>query len=290
MDWTKVLIPCSSLGKIMTQPRGRITDKQLEKLAELSQKERFSVREREEYFRLLSMRETSPPELSQTCKNFLHEFYAFKKYGRRFAVADPISFAMKGIAVESRGIAMVSKMDGMKYFKNRSTFRDGFISGRPDVNDPEKVIDIKASWDLRSFYVDAGAEELDKKYWWQMQGYFALTGKEAGEVVFCLITTPNILIQAQQKRLYEELNQPGEKDPRYLAAKKRLESSMRFDDISENERVFRVVVERDEKAIQRIYPKVQQCREYLLEIERYHQKNTDANKEIHSSYHTADPC
>jgi hypothetical protein len=279
MDFSKLHFSCSSLADIMTDPPGRITENQLEELERLEQKEHLSPSQLEKYMKFLAMKETQPPALSETCTKFLHELYIRKKYGERFRHGAPITYAMKGISVEWKAIRMLAKIDGIPYVKNKALMKNGYLSGRPDVIDGDAVIDIKASWDTKNFLMNM-TEKISKKHWWQLQGYLALTGLKYGVVAFCLVTTPGMLVESQKNLLYEAMGEPGRDNRRYREACRRMEKAMRFDDIPERERVLRYKVERDDKAISRILPKIEKCREYLSQVEEKHKKLIESDKYV----------
>jgi hypothetical protein len=277
--FSKLHFSCSSLAEIMTEPSGKLTDNQIEEFEKLDSKERLSPSQLEKYSRYLVMRETKPPELSETCTKFLHELYIRKKYGERFRHGAPITYAMKGISVEWKAIRMLAKIDGAPYVKNKVLMKNGYLSGRPDVITEDSIIDIKASWDVKSFLMNM-TDKISKRHWWQLQGYLALTGLQYGVVAFCLVTTPGMLVESQKNLLYEAMGEPDRDNRRFKEACRRMEKAMRFDDMPENERVLRYKVERDDHAIGKILPRIEKCREYLAKIETKHKKLIGSDKYI----------
>jgi len=270
MDFSKQLIRCSAIGLIMTEPKGCITEKQLETLKKLEEKGNLTEKQREEYLTLVAKRaEAEYLPLSDTAQGHLLEVFVYKMWGKRIKPAlDNNKYLMKGKLVENDSIALVSFLDEKLYEKNDERLSNEWLTGEPDLFDGEllikadKVIDVKSSWDL-STYWDAVLDGLKKVWWWQMQGYLALTNCQAGEIHICLVSTPEVLVNDEKRRLFHKMDCVTEEDPAYKAAAANLEFNMRFDDIPPDQRRFIYTVERDDAAIEQIYRRVVKCREWL---------------------------
>lgn len=200
--------------------------------------------------------------LSERCKNLLLDIYAWEKYKKWAAPELPStpSVLNKGMLVEDTSIEMLNRLDGTNYSKNEEKFSNDYLIGCPDIVDTENrmIIDVKSSWNIESFMYNVN-KELDKEYWWQVQGYMALLDFHKAEVHFCLVTTPEHIIQSEIEK------KAGE---RYSAEE--IRANLTFDDIPEAERRLRFVVERDEQAIEKLYKRIRKCREYLSIIEELH--------------------
>jgi hypothetical protein len=165
----------------------------------------------------------------------------------------------------------------MPYIKNEERIVNGFLTGIPDVFVGESIykaqyiIDVKSSWDIESYLINLG-RPLYSNYWWQIQGYLAITGALVGEVAYCLVNTPQSLINNEVYRLKERMDVVTDEDPAFKIKEKELINNLMFDDIPENDRVLRFLVERDDEAIAKIYKKVEMCREYMIEIEQLHKQ------------------
>lgn len=199
--------------------------------------------------------------LGKTGENFLKKWFLEQKYSRR-----PDFWAKqieKGLCVEPIGIQMLSNHLGVELFKNDEFFENEFIKGTPDVDHEGIVWDIKSSWDIFSFpWFDK--ELPNKDYWWQMQGYMALTGHKKAALVYCLIDTPNPLIALELKKLYYQSG--GVAEDWTPEANDKLAENYRFNDIPEADRIKIFHIERDEKAIESIIERVKICREFLNNI------------------------
>jgi transcriptional regulator with XRE-family HTH domain len=202
--------------------------------------------------------------LSERCKNQLLNLYGWTKYEKWIAREDAgdadISKLEKGALVENLSIEMLNRLDGTSYSKNEGKFTNEYLIGIPDIIDYENrvVVDVKSSWNIESFMQNVN-KELNIDYWWQVQGYMAILGFDKAEVSFCLISTPEHILEPTIAKLAGDL---------YTADYVR--KKLTVEDIPEQDRRLRFVVDRDEDAIQRIYKRLRKCREYLSIIEQLH--------------------
>lgn len=275
MNWDNILIRCSCLGKIMAPGKGTvITEKQLEELDRLSGLPKRTEKQELTYQTLLAKKD-APPELSDTAKSHLREIYWLHKYGKEtIGGSERSKYTIKGNSVEGNSIKLLSRLDGKNYSKNEERFKNEYIIGTPDIIDgpvtsPNKIIDVKSSWDGASLLSRIGVS-LDTDYYWQLQGYMALMGAPEGEIAYCLVSMPDEIINSEKKRIFYLMNPPTEENTEYRAAINRLENNMIFDEIPETERVVRVPVTHDPKITESIYEKVRMCREWLAKFEEIH--------------------
>ena len=280
MNWDNLLVRCSCLGKVMTPGKGSVlTEKQAEELDRLSGLPQRTEKQEDTYQRLLA-KKSAPPELSDTAKSYLKELYVFHKYGKdTVGGSERSKYTMKGVSVEDNSIKLLNRLDNAYYSKNEDYFANEFICGTPDIivkseNIPTKIIDIKSSWDAASLLSNLG-QPLNSNYYYQMQGYMALTGATEAEVAYCLVSMPDEIINSEKKRIYYLLNPTTEENPDYKKAIQKLEDNMTFDEIPEQERIIKFKVERDDAVIQSIYEKVRNCRLWMVEFEETH---TQINK------------
>jgi len=275
MNWEKTLIRCSCLGKIMTPSKGStITDKQLDELERLSELPKRTEKQEVTYQTLLA-KKNAPPELSDTAKSYLKELYILHKYGKETVGGSERSkYTIKGLSVEENSIKLLSRLDKTHYSKNEDRFENDFIIGTPDIivragTSPTKIIDIKSSWDAASLLGNLG-QPLNSNYYYQMQGYMALTGATEAEVCYCLVSMPEEIINSEKKRIYYLMNPATEENTEYKQAIEKLENNMIFDEIPEQERIIKFKVDRDDAVIEKIYEKVRSCRLWLQEFEGIH--------------------
>lgn len=154
----EVLIRCSSLGKIMTEPRTK-----------------------------------AEGILSVGAKTYIRELAQQEILGVDFEFSSKET--QKGIEVEDESIALLNRVRGLSLAKNTERRSNGLITGECDLYDAERKRghDLKSSWSAKTFpgWV---ADCEDKLYEWQMRGYVWLWDADEWEVNFALVDTPERLI------------------------------------------------------------------------------------------------
>lgn len=224
--------------------------------------------------------------LPQTAKSYLKKYYAYLKYGKWSAGLDKGNkYTNKGKLAEEDSITLLSRLDKIFLQKNEIRLENEFLTGIPDIFigedifNAEYLYDVKTSWDIETFF-DNLDKDLNSLYWWQMQGYMALTNCKRAEVSYCLVNTPETLLQGEKFNLLSRFDVISEEDPSFKKAYGELLNNMTFDDMPIEARRLRFVVERDEEAIQKIYKRVEMCREYLAKLQKLHAKGTFEAKTI----------
>ncbi len=224
--------------------------------------------------------------LPQTAKSYLKKYYAYLKYGKWSVSLDKGNkYTNKGKLAEEDSITLLSRLDKIFLVKNEDRLENEFLTGIPDiiVRDGElKVIyiyDAKTSWDVETFF-DNLDNDLNPLYWWQIQGYFALTGCDRGEVSYCLVNTPESLLEGEKYALLRRFDVVTEEAPEFKAAYQDLLNNATFDDIPIERRRLKFIVERDEEAIQKIYKRIEKCREYLTHLQDLHEKGVFSAKTV----------
>lgn len=238
MDFSNVLFSCSSWGYLMTEPKSKA--------------------------------DREAGNLSESAKTHIVDIYVREKYNRKTDIHN--KYLTKGLMVEEDAITLYSRVKKEFYKKNEDRLSNEFIKGTPDlftgkeIKNATKIIDIKSSWDLFTFFrnVTKGISDI---YYWQLQGYMALTGAKTSTLAFCLVDTPETLLMDEKKRLMWKMNVATELDPLYVEACAELDKSMRYDDIPMNERVLEFIIERNDEDIERGYERVKKARTYLTQLE-----------------------
>lgn len=234
MNFKNVLFRCSSLGYIMTESRSKT--------------------------------ET----LSETAKTHLIDVYVANKYGRQEDIQN--KYIEKGLAVEEDSITLYSRIKGEIYFKNEEHLSNPWIKGTPDlyvgpsIFQATNIIDIKSSWDIYTF-MRTLTKEVNKMYYWQLQGYMSLTGATSATLAYCLVNTPEPMILDECRRLMWKMGVATDENPLYLEACEALRRNMTFDDIPLDERLIEFQIPRNEADILRIHKRVEDCRQWLQEFE-----------------------
>lgn len=208
--------------------------------------------------------------IGETCKKALMECYVREKYGRKKKLDN--QYIRKGLAVEEDSITLYSRVQKKLYFKNEEQISNEYFIGTPDLYDGESIreaktiVDIKSSWDIHTFF-NVLIEPINKDYYYQGQAYMDLTGADTFKLVYCLVNTPETIINDVKRRLMWQMGALTELDPLYLDAAEQMEKEMRFDDIPLQERWIQYVIERNDKDIEKAHQKMIVCREFLNKME-----------------------
>lgn len=235
MNWNETLIRASSVGYLMTEPVAK-ADKEA-------------------------------GVLSKTAQKHLIEVYIAEKYGRKRDIQT--KQMKKGIEAEQDSIDLLSMYLKLPFSKNEERFKNDFITGLPDIINGDTIIDIKSSYDLWTFLGNI-PDKLDNLYYWQMQSYMWLTGTRKATIAYCLVNTPESIIQQEKYYLLKKMDVISEESPEFIKEAMKIEFNMTFDDISINERILTFNVNRSEDDILRIENKVLKARTFLQELEQTH--------------------
>lgn len=199
MQLKEFKIRCSAIGEIMTNPR-------------------------------------SGSKLSKTCQSYLETWVKEQIYGTKKEIKS--KYLTKGIDVEHESIDYYSEHKGLGFvLKNENYFSSDFIQGTPDLITKDTVYDFKSSWDCFTFPLFD--ENVDKKYFAQLQGYMHLTGKKKAVLAYVLINTPDEL----------EWNEPVD-----------------YSDLSPKYRIKEFEFEYNPDFINSVEERVLECREYINKI------------------------
>ena len=151
--------------------------------------------------------------------------------------------------MENAAIDLLGQIEDKLYTKNIQKFENEHLKGMPDIIPPDEVIDIKLPWDVNSMpYFD----ELNTLYWWQMQAYMDLTGKDAARVVYLLVNAPEYLIESEIKRAQWNGLPTDE-----------IRQNLTFEDMPMDMRIVQYRVLRDDEAIAAIKQRVEDIRVYI---------------------------
>ena len=208
--------------------------------------------------------------LSEGAKTHLVDIYVSNKYGRNTDITN--RYVSKGLMVEDDGITLYSRVKKNIFFKNEKHLSNEFLKGTPDlftgdnINNAETIIDIKCSWDIFTFF-RVHTKDINSIYYWQLQSYMALTGATSAKLAYCLISTPEMLINDEKRKLMYKMGCLSSESPEFLTACDELEKSMVYDDIPLRERLIEFDVLRNDDAINSMYAKVEKARQFLNDLE-----------------------
>lgn len=256
-DFTDYKFRCSSLGKLMTGVKPNLTTKQEELLDTLLAKQRGGNITEKQTVTLgqLLEKKNQKPTLSQTVKTYLEQLHKEEVFGKREQIRS--KYLDKGVQVEEQSITLYSDVTDTLFIKNKERRSNDFITGEPD-NTQGKIRDIKSSWSLSTFPMHDSSLSNDD-YWWQLQGYMELWNMDDSELIYCLVDTPEELIQDELRRTswklgFLELPDELEKEIRF---------NMTFSDVPKELRCKVFKVERDRLAMRQLEEQLIRCRTYL---------------------------
>lgn len=276
-DFSNHLFSCSSLGYIMTDPKGKSYKQRYEDAL------RFRREKGEDYDQMNKETKTAAkllvqlnknqetiakvkdkihiPNLSDTCKTHLCDIYTVVTTGRTSDIKT--KYFEKGILMEEDNITLYSLFTNTYHKKNIVRINNDYLTGEMDIEDEEKIIDIKTNWNVFTFN-RVIARPIKPHYHWQLDGYMWLWDKQKGRLAYCLSNTPEKLIKMEEKRLlYDFIGT----DEDYVAACQELKFLHTYDDLPIERRVRVFDVDRDDNRIERVKSRIDECREFLNNIE-----------------------
>jgi hypothetical protein len=206
--------------------------------------------------KLLTEPRSKSEVLSQTAKSYIEDLFNELEFGYRKEFSS--RYTDKGLEMEDEAIQFASEQFDWDFVvKNTERFTNDYITGEPDINTDNLLADIKCSWSLDT-YPMFEAEMKNKDYYWQLQGYMWLTGKTEAELVYCLMNTPLQIVEDEVRRAHWKAGLIDED----IDLRHEVQLKHNYDNIPSKLRVKRYIVERDEKAIEKIIEKVEIAREY----------------------------
>jgi hypothetical protein len=205
-------IRCSAIGQIMTNPQ-RKTD-----------------------------------TISKTTKSYCQDWLKEQIYGRKKEFSS--KYTDKGNEVEQESLNYIAQNLGYdELIKNEKSFENEFLTGTPDAILTDHLIDVKNSWDCYSFPLFFDAIP-NKAYYYQAQGYMALTGLDNYKLIYTLMDTPEELIEKEYKFSTADNYELFSQHYKYSS----FDSNLRIKDFD---------IKRDDAVIESIYKRVIDCRMYI---------------------------
>jgi hypothetical protein len=200
--------------------------------------------------------------LSQTAKTYIEELAKEHLFGIKKVFKS--RYTDKGNEVEEKAIELTEEVLGFEFLtKNEEYFENDYIKGTPDIITHSLVIDVKSSWSGDTFPFFE-TELPNKDYYYQVMGYMWLTGKKNALISYCLINTPEEIVNDEIRRTawgkYEI--EPSEETIRDVMA---IHS---FDHIPKDRRVKAFHVEYNEAVVNEMKTRIEHCRTYFNELIR----------------------
>ena len=206
--------------------------------------------------KIMTNPKTKGETLSQTTKTYLQELAVQEIYGIRKEFSS--RYTDKGNEVEDLSIALCNDVLDLGFiYKNEENFTNEWITGTPDVNTNEILLDVKSSWDATTFpFFDT--ELKNKDYFYQLQGYMWLTGKEESLLCYCLIDTPLQIVEDEIRREHWKASLIEES----LDLRAFVQAKHTFGHIPKEKRLKTFKIAKDDEVIEAIKTRIEQCREY----------------------------
>ena len=199
-------------------------------------------------------------ELSKTAQSCVKQIVKEEMLGVRRMLSN--KYLDKGIMMEDAAIDLVVEryeLDPFTTAKNEEYFENDFIKGTPDLILEDSVRDIKCSWGVDTFPL-FDTEIPTKDYYWQLMGYMALTGKRKAFLDYCLVDTPQHLIQRELDSMAfrgGELSKETEAEVRH---------NMTFYHVPLELRVKTFEIDWDEEAWESIKNRITECGDFNLTL------------------------
>ena len=206
--------------------------------------------------KIMTNPKTKGESLSQTTKTYLQELAVQEVYNIRKEFSS--RYTDKGNEVEELSIALCNDVLNLGFiYKNEEHFSNDWITGTPDVNTNEILLDVKSSWDATTFpFFDT--ELKNKDYFYQLQGYMWLTDKEECLLCYCLIDTPLQIVEDEIRREHWKASLIEES----LDLRAFVQAKHTFGHIPKEKRVKTFRIAKDDEVIEAIKTRIEECREY----------------------------
>lgn len=226
----EVRFRCSSVGKLMTEPRSK------------------------------------SEVLSEGAKTYIRELVAQELFGVDFEASS--KQMEKGIMVEPDSIALLNRVRGLSLTKNTERRTDDYLTGECDLFDApaRRGHDLKSAWSIETFpLLPQDCDPKGRLYEFQCRGYMRLWDAQRWEVNYALVNTPeNLLSPYDNQALHfvdhipEHLRLTTLEFERDMAIEasmvEKCKHGLRYyaDVISEFDRTHRIGGERVESIVERI--------------------------------------
>jgi len=205
--------------------------------------------------------------ISETTKTYLIGTMISEVYGRRKDIMN--KFVQKGLMVEEDAITLLSRVRKQFYKKNEEHLDNDFIKGTPDCFEGEtiktatKIIDVKASFDIFTFF-KSKMDPVNKDYYWQLQSYMDLSGATTSELAYCLVDTPDSIVEQIKRRFMWDAGIRGDDEFNHEAFEI-IEKLAKYGDIPIEDRIHSKTIDRNQEDINRLHERVIECRKWMNE-------------------------
>ena len=130
-------------------------------------------------------------EVGATAKSYIKQVAKENFYGYRSEINN--KYIQKGLMQEQDSIDLLNTVRFEGYIKNDVRMVNEHMTGEADIITNDSIIDIKTSWSLDTFPVMA-EDGYDALYEWQLRAYMMLYDRPKAELIYCMVTTSNELL------------------------------------------------------------------------------------------------
>jgi len=196
--------------------------------------------------------------ISKTALTYLETYVKEQLYDRKNEFIS--KYCSKGVQVEQESIDFIGNYLGIALFKNQKHYENKFLTGTPDVVLKEYGIEVKNSWDCFTFPLFE--TEPPSNYYYQCQGYMALTGLSSWKLIYTLMDAPEFIITSEAKRYSWSIGESELEMELY----EEFVRKMTYSNVPDNFRIKTFEIQRNDDVINAIYERVELCRNYLPKI------------------------
>lgn len=193
--------------------------------------------------------------IGKTVESYLDGWIKEQLYSRRKEFTS--KYTDKGNRVEPLAIDFIADvLDFGMLIKNEQEFENEYLTGTPDVITTKIIIDNKSPWDCFTFPLFE--TKINEDYFYQGQGYMSLTGRNEYKLIYTLMdASEEEIFNEAQKHCYKNDIELDDEVLQYFTKK------MTYTDIPNELRIKVYDFQKDDEIIQKIYNRVELCRQYI---------------------------
>lgn len=265
MDFEKIKFSASSCHALLTGGN-ELTEKQQETLAAYSLREqgvgRALTANQEAELNKLKAKASAPFEFGATAMSLIELQWLRHKFGYKKLAETPAT--LKGHICEQDSMELLDQVLPVSELrvKNTKRFEDSdYFIGTPDIilEQEEIVEDVKTPINIENFL---RVKNLDPVYFTQGQVYMDITGFRKFRVCYCLVTTPELILQRLEDRVWRWYSG----GPMADEAVEQIRVNHTYDHIPKEERVKVFEFEYDPEYISKLQNRVELAREVMKKM------------------------
>lgn len=289
LDFSELKINCNRIVRIFSHNSYCITDKELDRIETLLQKDvlkGLTDKETERLEELQNKRDESGHHIiNSAAQKYLWFIYLQRKFGSFPNIITGYEgnpYAPNGTRKEPHVISLIEDITGIKVFRNKVRQKNDYLHGIIDAFDNEipaesiSIHEIKTTSDRIKFNFRR-RYPLDKHKFLQAQGYLAISGKDNAIIHYCLLDYPDSVICQQKDLHYKRFIGINNSSEGFSGYWDKQERAMLHGTIPQKDRIFSCSVDRNEEAIDKIYRKVVDCRTWLTELVEFMENTKNIN-------------